>query len=930
MLGRYGTVALCVLALAATATAGTLQGRIVDKDSGEELIAADVLLIGTGLATQTDLEGYYSFADLAAGQYNVRVSYLGYNTRVVPEVEVPASGTRTLDIQLESFRADEIDDVMITATRVLSTESAVLADRKNAAVVGDAISAAQISRSPDGQAGDAMKRVTGVTVRGGQYINVRGMPDRYNVTIVDGTVVTSVDPDLDRKSFNFEMIPAGLLASLKVVKTPTPDMPGDLTGGLVEINTKEFPDRATTSVSVGAGWDQDVTGELFLSDAYSGDRDFWGFDDGGRDLPGIVLDAGRQPFDGEAYAYADEVARALPNRYATETSTAPLGSSFSVSHGNKFGLAGREIGLIGAVTFGNGRDIHDESKSYLEEIGGQYTSSDWLDYRNYETSSRMGALLNLNLKLAERQTFSFKNLFGHTAEENFLVGYKFKNQLIYRRVLEWEEKSQLTSSFGGSHALPLGDVTLDWQMFYNENTAKEPDLRWLDYNAEQDEPRMLTNRRHWLYIDEFRRGVDTDLTWRVGDVDRPTTLKAGLALSHRERLVDHRPYKYDWPEADNSAGGTVLLPPEQIFAPENLKEGLLTLRYQDQFESTYIGSHVSNAYYVMVDTPFDVALEEFRLSGGVRIENTQYAVDAFDKVTNTIIPSRSSTTDVIPSVNLIYFYDEDTNVRLAYFGSVNYPDLRELADVSSIDLMNDYTVRGNPDLRRARISNYDLRVEHFPEYGEVLALSFFYKDMRDAIESRLTESSAYVDELSFFNSDGENYGFELELRKKLDFLGEEFSDITVQANYTRIWSTVDFPVAVNPEDEGQSADTILGSRQVQGQSPYVINLSLQWEDVNLGTSVNLLFNKLGRRLDRLKAVPQFNVYEEPRNLLDAAITQKVPGGGKLKFTAKNILAADTRWRWDIDQSQGVRDPRSREYGRRTDGTSYKLSLSWKF
>jgi hypothetical protein len=925
MLGRAGTlgVVLCLVAICGSvAAAGTLTGRVVDEDSGEELIAADVVLIGTGRATQTDLEGYFAFDDLAAGLYDVRVSYLGYNTRVLPEVEVPDSGTKDLAIELESFRADAIDDVMVTATRILSTESAVLADRKNAVVVGDAISAAQISRSPDGQAGDAMKRVTGVTVRGGQYINVRGMPDRYNVTIVDGAVVTSVDPDLDRKSFNFEMIPANLLASLTVVKTPTPAMPGDLTGGLVEINTVEFPDQPTSSISLGTGWTADVTGEPFYRDAYSGDTDWLGIDDGGRDLPQIVVDAGRRPSDGPDFAYPDEVARALPNRWGTEATTAPVKQSYALSHGNKFRVFGRDLGVVAAVTYGAGHDITHIHKE---------DNRSWSDLTEYESEVRLGGLANLNLKLADRHTLSFKNLLGHSAEESFLTGYKSLNNLIYRHVLEWEEKNQLTSSLGGTHGLPVGgDVTFDWLVFYNENSAKEPDLRWIDYNIDANPPVMNINRRHWLDLDEYRRGVDASLRWRLGDVDRPTALEAGLTLSTRRRHSNHRPYNMGRPVADPTADGRIFLPPDRIFAPENFKEEFFTLRYQDQFEASYDGTHASDAYYLMLDAPFDVMQEEFRLTGGARIETAQYAVDAYDKGIDATISARSRTTDLLPSLNLTYMYDEWTNVRFAYFGSVNYPDLRELAAVNSVDLVEDYQVRGNPDLRRARIANYDLRFERFPTYGEVMAVSFFYKDMRDAIESKLIYSSAYVDRFEFFNSDGENYGYELELRKKLGFLGTAFSDITLQANFTRVWSTVEFPVLENPESGSESVDTVLGTRQVQGQSPYVVNVSLQWEDVNLGTSVNVLFNKLGRRLESLKAVAEDNVYEEPRNLLDAAITQRVAGGGKLKFTARNILGEDTRWTWNVDRNVAGEDPLSLPYGGESDGTAYSLSLSWKF
>ncbi|MDD5719482.1 MAG: carboxypeptidase regulatory-like domain-containing protein [Candidatus Krumholzibacteria bacterium] len=299
---RSGCVAIAVLswltmAAGIASAEGSLTGQVKDRDSGEELIAVDVVLVGAGLAAQTDLFGRYSFDDVLAGAYSVRFSYLGYNTRVIDDVREVDGETRRLDAVLESYRANAIDDIMITGTRILSTEGAVLADRKQAAVVGDAISAAQISRSPDGQAGDALKRVTGLLVDSGGYVNVRGMPDRYNVIVVDGAVATSVDPDLDRKSFNFEMIPSNLLSSLQVFKTALPDMPGDFTGGFVRVNTFEFPESQTTQVSIQSGWSEESSDQVFFRDAHRGSADWYGRDDGGRDRPAPLVDAGRLPSD---------------------------------------------------------------------------------------------------------------------------------------------------------------------------------------------------------------------------------------------------------------------------------------------------------------------------------------------------------------------------------------------------------------------------------------------------------------------------------------------------------------------------------------------------------------------------------------------------------------------------------------------------------
>jgi hypothetical protein len=923
MRGRSGIVAIMVWLLLATAgdaaaQAASLVGTVVDRDSDEELIAVDLVLVGTPHAAQTDLEGRFRFEELAPGTYEVRVSYLGYTTRTVSGVEVTTGQPTEIRIELESFRANAIDDVMVTATRILSTESAVLADRKNAAVVGDAISAAQISRSPDSQAGDALKRVTGLMVEGGGYVNVRGMPDRYNVTVVDGAVATSVDPDLDRKSFNFEMIPANLLSSLQVLKTALPDMPGDFTGGLVRVNTVEFPERATTRFGISSGIEQGSLGQDFLTDAYSGGTDWLGIDDGGRDLPGEVADAGPRPNDG--IPYPDAVGRALDNRWGTETVSAPAPLSVSLSHGNSFRPFGRRLGVVGALSFKTKSIITDTYKSY-EPADNYFDSSDYISEIN------LGALLNLSLEPAGGHTLNFKNLLGRNTEESYLAAYKLGNQLSYRHVLEWEEKQQYTSSLSGDHALPFGRLTADWNVFYNENTAKEPDLRYLEYHLETEPISMLTNRRHWLDVEEFRRGAGGGLTWVLGDIDRPSRLKLGVAFSERERGLQNRPYHA---ARDGVSGGLVFLPPDEIFAPENFKEGLFTLRYQDQFEGSYSGTQALNAYYAMVDMPFTVGQEEFRLAGGARVENNQMAVDAFDKALDTFESARLTSTQVLPSANLTYEYDLRTNLRLAYYKSLNYPELREFAPVKSNDFKNDWEVEGNPDLQVARIDNFDLRLEHFPRFGEVFAVSAFYKDLSNAIETSLNSQPNYLDLLSWFNGDGRNYGLELEVKSRLDIIAEDLRPFTIAGNFTRVWSEVDFFTLENPDDEGESARERRSTRALQGQAPWMVNLSLRWESIDWGLSATVLYNRIGRRLVTVAENRAFNVYEEPRHLLDAAITSDLSERLKLKISAKNILAEWQDMVWDVDQGPGTRAPQVLPYGYRSDRRTVKASLSYRF
>ncbi len=215
-----------------------------DEETGEELVGANILLVGTTRGGTTDIDGKFSLHGVSVGTYDVRFTYVGYAARIVRGVQVTQAGPVALEITLtpEQF---ETEEVVVTAERLLSTESAILANRQKAMSIGDGLSAEQIKKAPDATSGDALKRVTGLTIVDNKFVYVRGVTDRYNGTMLNGVPVTSTDTDVDRKSFAFDMIPANLLENTIVVKTATPDLPGDFSGGMVQVNTLDFPHGAS-------------------------------------------------------------------------------------------------------------------------------------------------------------------------------------------------------------------------------------------------------------------------------------------------------------------------------------------------------------------------------------------------------------------------------------------------------------------------------------------------------------------------------------------------------------------------------------------------------------------------------------------------------------------------------------------------------------
>ena len=895
---------------------------------GKTLSGAGVFLIGTFSGATTNLDGNYVVMNISAGTYNVRVSLEGFSTKVLADITIPPGGQKELDVRLEPQAADDgrgtytIDDVIITAERVLSTDAAVLVARMKSSTIGDGISAEQIARSPDATSGDALKRVTGLSVVDDKYVFVRGVTDRYNATTLNGVSVTSTSTDADKKSFAFDLIPASLMSNSVVIKTASPDLPGDFSGGLVRVNTLEFPEHRVIDVSYGSTYTTNTTGKEIRVGA-SGSTDWKGKDDGSRSLPSNLE--------------GNDLVKALPNNWGTNTDTARPSGKYAVSYGDRLKRWGQELGFIGSLTYSAGNETYDFRQEPKRQGDLPYFINDGTRY-NWDVL--WGGLLNVSYRPLPRHKIGLKNTYNRSANEYVSVaeGENENAVPIKRQTIQWDERNVFVRQVNGAHTFGLLDgLDFEWQYTSTKSGAKEPDRKHIEYGESPTKPGtyvMKENYRTWSELEEKSGSYSADLTleWRS------KKFKTGFSYYERERqyhvdaffaeLPSYRPGRVP-------AWDFLLLPVDEIFDPRHFGAKVdstawgwlygFDFKPQTVFTGEYDGSALLRSYYAMADVPFYVLGESFRLTGGARVENSNQTVHTLNADSKEPIPSSIDTLDVLPSVNLTYHFSEAVNVRLAYYKSVNRPEFREMSDVTYYDFNNSELVIGEPNLNRAVIKNYDARVEWFPTPGEVVAVSYFHKNLTDAIEEKLVPSpERYV--RTWFNSpEGKNYGYELELRKRLGFFEklsghlDFMNNFTVFGNYTKVNSEV----AISEKKtkvvgDSTSIVTINDTRPLQGQAPWLVNLGFQFYYPRYGSSVSLLFNKIGRRLHAVGETREDDIYEEPRNQLDLALTQAI-GRVRAKFTIKNML------RENLELTSGESKAL---HTRRTNSTKYALSLSF--
>jgi len=429
----------------------------------------------------------------------------------------------------------------------------------------------------------------------------------------------------------------------------------------------------------------------------------------------------------------------------------------------------------------------------------------------------------------------------------------------------------------------------EWKGYYSSSDAIEPDRKQVEYTRSSGPYALGENYRTWSDLYEKTRGARADVTYPLGGIN----VKAGAQYELRQRSFGIEAYS-TLGSRNPQYFSLALQPLDSVFQAQNYDPGKFSFISSTTFTGAYDGRNDLSAYYAMADIPFELAGQAFRFVGGARLENNRMRVTSPTAVDDpTPQTSSLNVADVLPSANLTYVMSDFMNLRLAMYHSVNRPEFREFANVLYLDFNQDQNVIGNPDLGRAYVHNYDVRYELFPDIGEVVAASFFYKDFSSAIEERLIPApDRYVQ--TWFNSpSGKNYGWELELRKSMHFLGGYFGNFSLTGNYTRVFSEVEY-TDTRTDAQGNAIVT-QATRPMQGQSPWMLNLGVYFSEPEWGTTVSLLYNKFGRRLRSVGDVRDQDVYEEPKDMLDLSVTQRFTPFLEARLAFKNLLGKDNQY-----------------------------------
>jgi outer membrane receptor protein involved in Fe transport len=852
------------------------------------------------------------FIAIAATSFSLTNNFVF--AQVEPSEETPVLTTPALTID-----APVIEEMLVVGRQQSGIQS-VLQERMEDAFSADLMDSTQISRTGDSNIAVALTRITGVSLNQGKYVYVRGLGERYSSNMINGAAVPS--PELSRNVLPLDILPASIVAKLKVQKSYSPDLPAHFGGGSIDIRTKSVPSELLAEVSLGTGFNT-------LNDdkniKYSGG-------DAQSELPKMIQDAldtyqGRISEDGILDVIDTD----------GDESTLQQQQEAAIINRNLLLSMNRDIRIreesspydgSGAITLGNSWDINDDWT-----LGGIINASRKNEWRrkdqerkdiaspdvNYSNINRtqkeikdLGSVgLGINYQGVHKIDASYTHINNITDEASIILAQNRDNtiadgkqKITYQT--RYQDRELNLVQVLGEHKFDqfsgdfLGEIEADW--FYSDSSVETNipgatnfvgDNQVNPSNGQLISTALSPNASNsfsFLNLQDDVRSYGWNLELPITFGAAEIKLKTGYSYDDKTREY------FGYTALVNLGAGSFLNGnPADVFSDANvidLNKGFELTMSRGFGTESYVAAQMNDAFYGMIDASWN---DEWRITAGARYEDYRRVllpIDLLDYTGVTIqkliedlqkSDQRFATRDDSwhPSLAATYirdgFMNTDTfQLRASYSQTLIRPDLRELSDVTYIDPELNVRVQGNPNLIDSIIDHFDLRGEWYYSGGDNLSISLFYKDIQDPIEQKISPGSDDDIVLGFSNSEsGEIYGLELEGLYNLDY------GFFLSGNLTLSDSEI-----VSNTNDVNFANPI---RSMTGQSPYVLNTQLGFDSDNGKHSTALNLNTAGEKIYSVSVRDHDDAYEQPFTSVDFTYSYYVTDQLTLKTKLRNLL-----------------------------------------
>lgn len=830
----------------------------------------------------------------------------------------------------DSAAAVHLKGVTVEGKADNGNEVLYLDEKRLAPVVTEALSAGQIARTGDSDAATTLKRVPGLSLVDGRYIYVRGLGERYSSVLLNGAQIPS--PDFTRRVVPLDLFPNELLDGIVVQKSYSPDMPGEFGGGTVQLRTREVPRGPFFRVQGTLGYNEGTTFEDGLR-YDGGGRDWTGYDDGSRSLPGSLAAAiangrylrpqsinnpnGATP--AELQTYGRDLAR---SGFGTGQERIGPDSGFSLGLGDGYQLnEDLRLGVIGAVRYNQQWDTRSEIRNNYNSSDSGLTPAGSLDVEGTERAIDGSAFLGAGLDIGKYHRLGLTVMQLRQTDDRTRTSDGVVDSVDSRFYeLKWVENQLAARQLTGRHMFPaVHDLEINWQYTRAKASRDEPNRRSYRYDYSGD-------------LLEYSRRSDANATVHGALEDRQDdyglkallpfyfedgsslSLSAGAGRTSRNRDSSIRTFAYQLASGSplNLEPGFFSRPIDEIINSANIRPDGFVLREVTRPTDNYFAEQtVSSAFFNA-----DLNLGAWRFNAGARREKNDQSVTTFDIGNSNFDPIVSSdkASTWLPAAGATWAYSDNAQLRVGFSRTLSRPDFRELSPAPFTDPELDIDTIGDPHLKTTRLRNLDLRWEYYFGGADSASVSLFQKKFENPIEKLRLPGSTPLLQLANAAS-ANNRGIELDAQKNLGFIGERWlggADLSawhVGFNYARIRSSIE----LDPATSGFQTNP---SRPMQGQSPYVVNLQLGFTGES--DDANLLFNRFGRRISEVGVQGQPDVYEESYGSLDFLWRHRFGEDWRLTLRLRNLLDPDVRF------TQGGLD--ARVYSR---GREALVSLEWR-
>lgn len=919
---------------------GIITGKVTDAVSGESIPGIKISIENQEFRTLSDLDGHFVFNNLKVGKYSLSFSYNGYNTKIVTDVLVRSGESVDLLVAMETI-IKEIGAVTIRVKVDKESNSNLIQLQRNSAGFVDGITAENIKKSPDRAASDVLKRVSGASIQDNKFVIIRGLNDRYNTAMINGLPLPSTEAD--RKAFSFDIFPSVMLDNMLIFKTASPDLPGDFAGGVIQINTKDIPEKDFISISAGTNYNTQSTFKDFYT-YHGSNKDWIGLGAGDRSMPSDIVNTSEFKTLLSSPTTRFENSKIFTNDWGINSKNAsPLGQSYQIGFAKNLNLKKNEFGFIGGLTYNYNRRFLDVSRRDFNE-----DSSRVFDYKDatYRENVTWGAMLNFAYKIGENHKIAFKNMLSNNSVDQVIkrTGENIDaDQIVSASTQQYTSNQMLSSQLSGDHLLGKSKIKFKWGLNYSKTQSTVPNLKRMLYTKNRTLQGNIGDSVFTAYVPfgspspdyagRFFSDLNEDLFAGLAEIAIPykmleqnSLIKVGYAGSIKSRTFDARVFGYAVNNPALFNYNLLYLPQDSLFADENINANGFKLGETTNPSDSYTASTDLHAGYLMTDQKFGT---KFRAVYGLRLENFNQKLNSLTYGGDTV-KIDNTTLSYLPSVNLTYSPTKKINIRGAASRTVARPDFRELAPFAFYDFNTSSAVVGNDTLKPSDITNLDLRFEFFPGNGQIISTSFFYKDFTNPIENTVFFGGSGSRTYTYRNvANAVDYGIEFELRTKLSFLDsllntEVLDNFTLFANLTLVKSVVDLSnvaQAVTQEEK---------YRPMQGQSPYLINAGIMYQNDTLGFGINLMFNRIGRRIAFVGTNGYQDIYENPRSILDFQVTKRILKKGELKLNISDIFNQKAVFYQDFNRSKKYEESEDKEITGIKYGRNITFSFAYNF